>query len=279
MGEAKRRKNSDSEYGKLKLVQLSKLTYTAPTECVELCDVLSAWKRQVRSHPKLLAKNLQKYLSLDHNPGKVGAPQNIKLPFYVEMVTQIYREFSHYISDAGSIADMRCLEGEDNSIYAIASAWDSCSVLGHEGISYLNFFAVNPLYLGQGIGTLFMKYIASEFGQKMISKVYLESTYFFKKQGFDLLREEPQIDADYYIATHLDAPYRIEKLQVEVPLNNYSSRVLNFPFLFDRDTIHNSMYSVKTLFPEHVRISFKDVDNETLYWISRDGLFHSESIL
>jgi hypothetical protein len=110
------------------------------------------------------------------------------------MVLNTCQEFESGVASGKiRISDIRYLKTKNGIVYAIASVRAPNSILNPpvpalgKFMPWIHFFVINPEHLQKGLGSLFVKYLASELGKKMASKIYFESSGFFIKQGFKLV--------------------------------------------------------------------------------------------
>ena len=191
MGESKRRKNLDPNYGKNKSVDNELLYYTSTVNKAFILQTLQTWRQAIERSPKILARTHKEFLTSRFAVANRITQKAIPIKAYADLILNTYSELENYIErrQANSLS-IRLLKDRSNTPYSISvisplkSLVASKSPLLNQEMPWLDFSIVAPSFLGQGIGTITLQYITAELGDKIAAQIYVDSAGFFEKKGF-----------------------------------------------------------------------------------------------
>jgi hypothetical protein len=221
MGESKRRRNLDQNYGKPQLVNRESLYYISTFHKAFILQTLQTWRQTIKRFPKILTRTHEKFLTSRFAVANKITRKTISVEAYTDLVLNTYTELENYIErkQINSLS-IRLLKDRKNTPYSISVISPSKSLVAskshllNQEMAWLDFFIVAPSFLCQGIGTVTLQYITAELGDRIAAQIYIDSAGFFEKSGFDLEIYRSDNDADFYIAQNLSSDLGVIKKEV-----------------------------------------------------------------
>jgi hypothetical protein len=226
MGESKRRKSIDPNYGKsqTKIIDIDTAYYISTSKKEFVFQTIKEWRQIIKNSPQILFETHKKYLSSRFAQTNRITANIHPINRYAEGIMHTYDECAGYI--AGKQAedlDIRLLKDRGNNIYSITiiqkskRIQNSPSLVLSKPLPWIDFLIVNPLLLNQSIGKLTVQYVIAELGSQIASHIYIDSAGFFEKQGFKLEVFFPNKDADYYVAQNLSTNVKVDRKELLTP--------------------------------------------------------------
>lgn len=258
MGESKRRKKLDLNYGKSRTIQKDAVYYVSTADTESVIFTLRKWQNSISQTPKILLKTHKNFLSSRFSVNNQVTASKLPISTYAHLVLNVYGEFEKFIQKKkNSNLDIRLLKDRNENIYSIIaitkakSMPNSKSTLLRDEMPWIEFLVVNPLLLNQGIGTLTFQYLISELGSKIASQIYVDSAGFFEKQGFSLEIDIPNNDADFYVAQNLSSNLSIVRREL---FHQYRNEIVYRTLEVVHSSNVNSDMSIKIIEKEYPKL-------------------------